>query len=134
VISRRGIFLSSEKVDKVLDEILSDIESSFFDSDNYSGIDDLQVGEAFTVERTKEEDSNNTQDAGVCLVLLRLHGRTRQITWGEENNLLVVMGPKMKQKMLLKMPMFSKCFLYTQELVVIIVCETTIYALCQEAL
>jgi len=68
--------LSSEKVDKVLDEILSDIESTFFDLDNYSGIDDLQVGEAFTVERTKEEDSNNRQDAGVCLVLLCLHGRT----------------------------------------------------------
>jgi hypothetical protein len=44
MISRRGIFLSSEKVDKVLDEILSDIESSFFDSNNYSGIDDLPVG------------------------------------------------------------------------------------------
>jgi hypothetical protein len=67
-------------------------------------------------------------------VLLRLHRRTRQITLGEENNLLVVTGPKMKQKMLLKMRCFQSVFLYTQELVVIIVCETTIYALCQEVL
>jgi hypothetical protein len=52
--------LSSEKVDKVLEEIFSDSESSFFDSDDdSSGIDDLPVGEAIAVERTEDEDSDS---------------------------------------------------------------------------
>jgi hypothetical protein len=52
--------LSSEKVDKVLEEILSDSESSFFDSDDdSSGIDDLPVCEAIAVERTEDEDSDS---------------------------------------------------------------------------
>jgi hypothetical protein len=34
--SCNGVFLSSKKVDKVLEEILSDSESSFFDSDDDS--------------------------------------------------------------------------------------------------
>jgi hypothetical protein len=51
--------LSSEKVDKVLEEILSDSESSFFDSDDdSSGIDDLPVDEAIAVERKEDEDSD----------------------------------------------------------------------------
>jgi hypothetical protein len=42
--SSSRVFLSSEKVDKVLEEILSDSESRFFDSDDdSSGIDDLPV-------------------------------------------------------------------------------------------
>jgi hypothetical protein len=51
--------LSSEKVDKVLEEILSDSESSFFDSDDdSSGIDDLPVGAAIAVERKEDENSH----------------------------------------------------------------------------
>jgi hypothetical protein len=57
--SSSRVFLSSEKVDKVLDEVLSDSESSFFDSDDSSGIDDLPVGEAIAIERTEDEDSDN---------------------------------------------------------------------------
>jgi hypothetical protein len=57
-------FLSSKEVDKVLDEILSDSESSFSDSDDYSsGIDDLPVGDAIAVEGTEAEDSDSAQDA-----------------------------------------------------------------------
>jgi hypothetical protein len=56
--------LSGKEVDKVLDEILSDSESSFFDSDDdSSGIDDLPVGEAIAVEGTEDEESDSAQDA-----------------------------------------------------------------------
>jgi hypothetical protein len=57
--SSSGVFLSSEKVDELLEEILSDSESSFFDSyDDSSEIDDLPVGEAIAVERKGDEDSD----------------------------------------------------------------------------
>jgi hypothetical protein len=75
--SSSRVFLSSEKVDKVLDEILSDSESSFFDSDDdSSGIDDLPVGEAIAVERTEDEDTDSEVLFNLCLALLGLRGRT----------------------------------------------------------
>jgi hypothetical protein len=50
--SSKVFFFLIEKVDKVLDEILSDSESNFLDSVHYSsGIDDLPVGEAIAMER-----------------------------------------------------------------------------------
>jgi hypothetical protein len=55
IASSSRVLLSSENVDKVLDEILSDSESSFFDSDDdSSGINDLPVGEAIAVERIED--------------------------------------------------------------------------------
>jgi hypothetical protein len=75
--SCNGVFLSSEKVDKVLEEILSDSESSFFGSDDdSSGIDDLPVGEAIAIERTEDEDIDSEMLFNLCLALLGLHGRT----------------------------------------------------------
>jgi hypothetical protein len=57
--------LPSEKVGKVLEEVLSDPESSFFDSDSdSSGIANLPVGEATAMERTEDEDSDSSQYAG----------------------------------------------------------------------
>jgi hypothetical protein len=54
-----GVFLSSENFYKVLEEILNDSESSFFDSDDDSiGIDDLPGDEAIAVERKEDEDSD----------------------------------------------------------------------------
>jgi hypothetical protein len=73
--SSSGVFLSSEKVDKVLEEIPSDSESSFYDSDDSSGIDDLPVGEAIAVERTEDEDTDSEVLFNLCLALLGLHGR-----------------------------------------------------------
>jgi hypothetical protein len=58
--SSSRVSLCNEKGDKVLDEILSDSESSFFDSDDdSSGIYDLPVGEAIAVERIEDEDSDS---------------------------------------------------------------------------
>jgi hypothetical protein len=76
--SCNGVFLSSEKVDKVLEEILSDYESSFFDSDDdSSGIDDLPVGEAIAVERTEEDTDSE--------VLFNLSSAAR-FTWEDMTN------------------------------------------------
>jgi hypothetical protein len=58
--------LSNEKLDKVLYEILSDFEGSFFDSDDdSSGTDDLPVGEAIAMERAEDEDSDSVQYASI---------------------------------------------------------------------
>jgi hypothetical protein len=69
--------LSSEKADKVLDEIFSDTGSSLFYSDDSRGIDDLTVGEAIAVEKTEAEDSNGAQDTNAVQgvpAVLHLHG------------------------------------------------------------
>jgi hypothetical protein len=64
--SSSKVLLSSQKVDNVLDEILSDFESSLFDShDNSSGIDDLPVGEAVALERTDDEDRDSARGENV---------------------------------------------------------------------
>jgi hypothetical protein len=57
--------LPGEKVGNVLEEMLSDPESSFFDSDSdSSGIANLPVGEATAMKRTEDEDSDSSQYAG----------------------------------------------------------------------
>jgi hypothetical protein len=120
--------LSSEKVDKVLDEILSDSESSFFDSDDdSSGIDDLPVGEAIAVERTEHEDSDSESAAQSVSSAARFTWEDMMNYVGRREQFIGNCGPQNDAKDVTEGTDIFKLF-FTQDLVEMIVRETNIYA------
>jgi hypothetical protein len=116
--SSSGVFLSSEKVDKVLEEILSDSESSFFYSDDdSSGIDDLPVGEAIAIERTEDENSDSE-------IAVQSVSSSARFTWedmtnyvGRREQFIGNCGPQNDAKDVTEGADKFKFFFFTQDLV-----------------
>jgi hypothetical protein len=124
--SSSRVFLSSEKVDKVLDEILSDSESSFLDSDS-SGIDDLPVGEAIAVERTEDEDSDSESAVQSVSTADRFTWEDMPNYVGRREQFIRNCGPQNDAKDVTEGADIFKLF-FTQDLVEMIVRKTNIYA------
>jgi len=85
----------------------------YYSYNDRSGIDYLPVGEAIAVESKEDEGSDSVQDASTVQVM----PSAATFTWEymknyirEENSLLVILGPRMKQQMLVKVLIFSYDF------------------------